>query len=51
MPKSNLELFKIFVLNLPYIYSKRRKLGITSNGHYKCSPYDLLAFSLSEIIF
>ena len=28
MPKSNLEWFKIFVLNLPYIYSKRRKVGI-----------------------
>ena len=22
---------------------------ITSNGHYNCSPYDLLAFNLSEI--
>ena len=25
-------------------------MTLTSNGRYKCSPYDLLAFSLSEII-
>ena len=28
MPKFNLELFKIFILNFAYIHSKRRKLGI-----------------------
>ena len=28
MPKFNLELFKTLILNLAYIYSKRRKLGM-----------------------
>ena len=28
MPRSNLELFQIFVLDFVYIYSKRRKLVI-----------------------
>ena len=28
MPKFNLELFKILILNFAYIYSKRRKLGM-----------------------
>ena len=28
MPKFNLELFKIFILNFAHIHSKRRKLGI-----------------------
>ena len=28
MPKFNLELFKTLILNLTYIHSKRRKLGL-----------------------